>query len=231
MHAIVFDFDGTLVDTEPVHEQALAIACRPYGVAVAHGSTIGLADEDAFANAFADAGRALDTRLIPDLMRAKTAAYIDLVNSRHITIYHGAVELVRAAAARYRVGLCTAAVRAEVNAVIHRLGIADLLAAVVTADDVTAKKPNPEGYALTAARLGLDPARCVAIEDSPRGVCAAAEAGMIVAAVTHTTPRERLAQAHEIRDTIAHWRLDDLLALARKHNAPVRDAHEGVGHY
>lgn len=229
MHAIVFDFDGTLVDTEPVHERALAAACRPFGVPVAPGSTIGLADEDAFAGAFSAAGRTLDAKLIPELMRAKTAAYIALAKSQDITVYAGAVELVHAAAARGPVGICTAAVRVEVDAVIDRLGIAGAVRAVVTADDVTAKKPHPEGYALIAARLGLDPAWCIAIEDSPRGVRAAVDAGMFVVAVTHTTPRERLAHAHEVRETIAAIRAEDLITLSRKHNAPARGSRGGVG--
>lgn len=231
MHAIAFDFDGTLVDTEPVHEQALAAACRPFGVPVEHGSTIGLADEDVFAMAFAAAGRTLDPRMVPDLLRAKTIAYAELVGAREITVYPGAVDLLRAAAARGPVGICTAAVRGEVDAVLHRLGIADALTAIVTADDVTANKPHPDGYALVAARLGVDPSRCIAIEDSPRGVRAAVDAGMFVVAVTHTTPRERLAHAHEIRDAIADIRIEDLMRLCKKHNAPARESREGVGGY
>lgn len=228
MHAIVFDFDGTLVDTEPLHEIALAEACRPYGVPIAHGSTIGLADEDAFVGAFEAAGRAIETHLIPTLKRAKTAAYLELVRDRQITIYSGALELVRACAAICPVGVCTAAVRVEVDAVLTRLNIASTLSALVTADDVSAKKPNPEGYTLIAQRLGVAPSQCLAIEDSPRGVEAAHRAGMVVVAVAHTTQRDRLTRAHLVHDRIAELGAAGLLDLVKKHNAPARVAHGGI---
>ena len=229
MHAVIFDFDGTLVDTEPLHEVALAEACRPFGVPVAHGSTIGLADEDALIGAFAAVGRALDPDLIPRLKRDKTAAYIDLVRDREITIYEGALDLIRACAEVCPVGVCTAAVRVEVDAVITRLNIAGVLSALVTADDVSAKKPDPEGYTLIARRLGIPASRCIAIEDSPRGVEAAHGAGMAVVAVTHTTERSRLARAHRIHDRIGGLTPGGLLELVRAHNAPARGAHGGVG--
>jgi len=230
MHAIVFDFDGTLVDTEPLHEMALAEACRPHGVPVAHGSTIGLADEDALVNAFAAVGIQIDDTRVRELKRIKTGAYLRIVRDRPITVYPGAVELMRAAAAQeLPVGICTAAVRPEVEAVLNRLGIADILRAVVTASEVSAKKPHPEGYEVIARRLGIEPARCIAIEDSPRGVDAALGAGMIVAGVAHTTDAAHLSHAHTVRDTIGAYCVRDLVELARKHNAPARRAHGGVG--
>jgi len=228
MHAIVFDFDGTLVDTEPLHELALAAACRPHGVPVAHGSTIGLADEDALINAFAAAGKPITLDHLPALKRVKTDAYLDLVRTRQITVYDGALELLRAAAVLGPVGICTAAVREEVDAVLGRLGIADALGAVVTATDVAAKKPDPEGYTLIASRLRIPPERCVAIEDSPRGVESARRAGMVVVGVEHTTSREHLSEAHEIRAAIRDLRAPELIDLVRTKNAPARSAHGGV---
>jgi HAD superfamily hydrolase (TIGR01509 family) len=184
MKAIAFDFDGTLVDTEPIHEEALRVAAREYGADVLEGETIGLADEDALIRSLERAGIAHDESLIGEACRVKTEAYLDMIDGADITVYEGAVELVR-----------TAAVRAEVLPVLARLGIEELVGVVVCADEVEAKKPDPAGYLETVRRLGVEAAACVVIEDSVRGVAAAKGAGCPVVAVGHTTERTRLGGA------------------------------------
>ena len=196
VNAIIFDFDGTLVDTEPIHEEALSRAARRHGASVAPGSSIGLADEDALAGAFGASGVRFDDALIREACAEKTCAYLDLIGDAEITVYEGAVELVRAAAASGPTGICTAAMRAEVEPVLLQIGLGGVVPVVVCADDVEAKKPDPAGYLDAAARLGLDPGACVVVEDSERGVEAGVRAGAHVVAVGHTTDRARLRRAH-----------------------------------
>lgn len=214
MSAIIFDFDGTLVDTEPLHEEAVREALSPWGVGVEEGMTIGLADEDAIALAFARAGRSIDAGRVGDLCLKKTEIYELLLERATITVYPGAVELVRAAAGLCRVGICTAAVLREVTPVVRKLGLADVVGTIVTADEVERKKPHPDGYMLAAERLGVDASRCIAIEDSVRGVESAKAAGCFVVGVLHTTERERLLHADVLIERIGLLTAGDLLEMA-----------------
>lgn len=213
MKAIAFDFDGTLVDTEPIHEAALRVAAELHGATIHEGETIGHADEDALSRAFRRAGVPFDDAFLLAACREKTAAYLDLIADAEITVYDGALELVRAAAERVPLAICTAAVRPEVLPVLERLGIKDLIGVLVCADDVEAKKPHPAGYIETVRLLGVEPATCVVLEDSQRGVAAAKGAGCPVLALGHTTDRAHLGAADAFAERIADVNLDVLMRL------------------
>jgi beta-phosphoglucomutase-like phosphatase (HAD superfamily) len=94
--------------------------------------------------------------------------------------------------------VATSSTRADVDLVLSRLGLAGRFAAIVTIEDVRRGKPDPEIYEKAAARLGLAPAECGAIEDSTPGVASARSAGCYVAAVTTTHPASALRAAHEV---------------------------------
>jgi beta-phosphoglucomutase len=214
MSAIIFDFDGTLVDTEPIHERALIAVCQPRGARIREGESIGLSDEDAIARGFRNAGLRVEPDEIVELCREKVGAYLELIASMEVAVYEGALEALRTAGGLGPVALCTAAMRAEADAVLERLGVAGVFDAIVTADDVEAKKPDPAAYRLAMERLGVPAA--LAVEDSPRGVDSAVDAGCYVVAVEHTTPRDRLARADEVIARIADLSLDAGV-LARAH--------------
>ncbi len=216
MSAIIFDFDGTLVDTEPLHERAVREALVAHGVPVEEGMTIGLADEDAIGQAFARVGRRIDAGLLGELCLRKTEIYEVLMESATITVYPGAVELVRGGAEVCPVGICTAAVLREVRPVVRKLGLTDVVRTIVTADEVERKKPHPDGYRLAAERLGVDATRCIAIEDSVRGVESAKRAGCFVVGVLHTTDRERLGQADVLIERIGLLSAGELLEMAER---------------
>ena len=110
-----------------------------------------------------------------------------------------AADLVRACAAAGPVGLCSGALRSDIDPVLAALGIAACFAVRVTADDVEASKPDPASYRLCVARLaamfperGIAPARCVAIEDTTDGIASARGAGIPVLAVATNLPAAAL---------------------------------------
>lgn len=204
MAALILDFDGTLVDSEPLHGKALRAVLSPIGVPFDEALCVGLPDADVIRTAFAAANRELPVTLLEDLMRCKSEAAGMLWREGDGKAYPGAVELIHGAkGAGLRVGVCTAALRREAKPVLDRLGVLSALDAFTTADDVAHSKPDPECYRLTASRLGVDPSRCVALEDSVAGVASAAGAGCRVVGLLHTTPRERLKQAWKIVPRIA----------------------------
>jgi len=117
-------------------------------------------------------------------------AELELADVHDITILPGAVELLRALPAD-RVAIVTSATRALATARIMAAGL-PAPAAVVTFDDVTNGKPDPEPFLTGAARLGVDPSRCLVVEDAPAGIAAARAAGCATLAVTTTSTRAQL---------------------------------------
>jgi len=119
-------------------------------------------------------------------------------------------EAVRRAAGRSRLAVVSGAVRSEVDMVLRAAGL-DVFEVIVSAEDVTRGKPDPEGYLLALRRLRLQAADAVAIEDSPPGIAAAKAAGLTCVAVLGTAARERLGQADEIVPRLDARLVDRLL--------------------
>ena len=202
IHAVIFDFDGVIVDTEPLHERALRETVAPLGMGFDHAQYlsryVGFDDRDTFRAIARDHARALDDTAVAQLVESKYRLMESIIDAGEVLAFPGSLELINAAAEAVREGtlkgvaICSGATRREIERIITRLlGRAPAtpgspFQALVAADDVKVAKPNPEGYVLTARRLGVDPARCVALEDSPRGIAAARGAGMRVIGVGHT---------------------------------------------
>ncbi|MFM9959117.1 MAG: HAD family hydrolase [Phycisphaerales bacterium] len=204
--AVIFDFDGTLVDSEPLHGRALRSVFEPIGLEpfFDEAMCVGLPDADVMRAVFTRGGRTLGEAELAALLETKSAAARRLWESGEGRAYPGAIELLREVKRRgTKVAVCTAALRREAGPVLERLGVAPILDAFVTADDVTASKPNPACYRLACERLGLPPSACVAIEDSVAGVTSAATAGCRVVALGHTTARERLTRSSWFVDAIS----------------------------
>lgn len=185
--AVTFDMDGLLVDSEPLWFQAeSAVMARlgaDWGPADQHalvGGSLGSTVEYLLAKATEPADPAVVGRWLIETM-------VDLVRTRPLTVLPGTAELVgELQAAGLPHALVTSSVPAVVDAVLGRLDVR--FDVIVSAADVTHAKPDPEGYLLVAAKLGVDPRRCIALEDSPNGVAAAEAAGFLVVAVPSVVP-------------------------------------------
>jgi len=214
-HAIIFDFDGIIVDSEPAHARAIAAAVQTLGMTFAHEQEfhryIGRGDRECLAEVAAEQRRTLTPEQMEELVRVKAQAFTKAVAAGLVRPYPGSVELVLAAAERAPVAVCSGSVRAVVEPTLERLGLLGVLKTVVTVDDVTANKPDPAPYLLTAKRLGLDAGRCAAIEDSPTGIRAARGAGCRVHGVCHSFKRDRLNEAHHIHERIGELTVATLL--------------------
>lgn len=205
MDAALFDLDGTLVDSERVHRAAWLSFFDSRGWAVS---------EQTYAEHFlgrrgADTFRNLDGPWQghdPDALLAEVLTHLADVELEPEPV-RGAAELIRSVHAKeIPVGVVTSAVRSWVDSSLDVLGVADLVSTVVGAEDVRAGKPDPEGYLLVCRRLGVDPGRVCAFEDSTSGVAAAVAAGISpVIGVLTTTP------AASLRAAGAHHLIDDLV--------------------
>ncbi len=213
--AIVFDFDGVISDSEPVHERALRAAAEAVGMRFASADFsarfVGLGDVSAFKMIAEDHGRALDDDELAALCAHKLRAFVTEERKTPPRPVAGSIELIHASAARVPVGVCTGSRRAEVGPMLERFGVRGLLRAFVTADDVEHPKPDPAGYRLAAEKLGGG--RVVAIEDSPTGIAAAKGAGLRVLAVCQSYPADRLKDADRIVERITDLDVDMILRI------------------
>jgi len=217
MPGVVFDFDGVVCDSEPLHERALRAAAESDGMGFTTETFrehfIGMGEVGCFRALAELHGRVLSGPEIAELSRRKVEAFGAVIDAEPPVPNRGACELIRAAAEAGAVALCSGSRRGEVVPILERLGVLGLFGAVVTADDVDEPKPDPAGYRLACARIGIAPGEAVALEDSPPGLIAARAAGLATAAVCHSYPRDRLDADH-IVERIDQLSIEVLLALA-----------------
>lgn len=207
LSAVIFDFDGIIVDSEPMHFRAFNEVLEPIGLKIsweAYCDTyIGFDDRDAFRAVFAENGKKADPEEIKRLIEQKAEVFQRCVQQGDATPLPGAVELIKSLPPRLRVALCSGALRQDILPIITTLGIADAFTVIVTAEDTPRSKPDPAPYRLTAEKLGIDnPASIVAIEDTPAGILSAKGAGLKVLAVTNSYDRDYLMEADSITDSL-----------------------------
>ena len=218
VRAVLFDFNGVLLDDERFHWLAFRKVLRPLGV------TLSRARYDIRYLAFDDRSALMamlrDARLrdapFERLLQRKRRTYARL--ARRVRIDPRAARLVSAVARRVPIAVVSGAARSEVRHALGRVGLTRLFGAIVTAEDVKRPKPWPDGYRLALRRLGLRGGRgCVAIEDSPGGVRAARTAGLGVVAVatSFSSGVLRRAGAARVVAVLQVLRLEQLLCGER----------------
>lgn len=199
---VVFDLDGVLVDSEALHVEAWRVLFARRGIALSdeeYAQGVGMADVDWLVWLFARRGLPGDTA---PWREEKRGIFQDIL-AANVRPFPGVVELVRRLRPRFRLGVASNSWRQNIETVLAALKVADCFDALVGAEDVTHHKPHPEAYQRIAARLGLPPAACVVIEDSPLGIQAAKAAGMRCIGITNSLPAERLTEADQIVTTLA----------------------------
>jgi HAD superfamily hydrolase (TIGR01509 family) len=205
VRAIVFDFDGVIANSEPLHFRAFRDVLALEGVTLTEAEYyeryLGFNDERAFEAIAADRGRpAWDGHAIADLTRRKAVITAELERGQSI-LFPGAREAIQRLAAMCPLAIASGALGSEISRTLTREGLAGHFAAIVSADDAVASKPAPDAYlrAVDLLRAGLPTqgdrltaADCVAVEDSPWGLDSARAAGLRTVGVTHTYPAEAL---------------------------------------
>lgn len=198
--ALIFDLDGVIVDSEPLHllatQRALRLIGRDLSEEEYYRRYVALTDRELFETLL---GRE-DPQVKP-LVVEKQRRYRELAASE-VKAYPGTVAFIKRAREFLPLALATGATREEAEEALKRLDIREAFRIVVSAEDYERGKPDPAPYLLAAYLLGVPPARCVVIEDSKEGVKAAKAAGMVCLALTHTHAREELTPADLVLDSL-----------------------------
>ena len=224
LEALIFDFDGVVIDSEPIHLDCFRrVLGRHFGVQITdreyYEQYVAYADAECFERMAEEHGIALPAGQVPRLV-AEKSALVQQVLRQSARALPGVVELMGAAAAAgVPLAVCSSAARPEIEIPLRALKLHDRVQVIVSAEDVPRGKPDPACYALTRRRLAeragreLPPRGCVAIEDSPGGIAAARGAGLTVVAVTNTLPADQLGAAHRVVDSLTRIDLAALAAL------------------
>jgi len=198
--ATLFDFDGVLVDSEPVHLAALNDVLGPHGIAIGDqeyaAKLLSLDDAAVFRTVLSRAGRTLREEDVRALVEAKSTRFLTRFGDS-FRAFPGASELLGRRAARGPVGIVSGSLEREITFALDRMGVRGAVAFIVSAERPVASKPDPAPFRLALEELRrLAPAApAVAIEDSLGGVASAKGAGLRCATVTHTYGRDELTRA------------------------------------
>ena len=205
LRAVVFDFDGVLADSEPLHFRAYRDVLGEEGITLAeadyYAKYLGYDDVGAFAAMAADRGLDWSAERIDELVERKARGMEALAHDDSV-LFPGAADAVRRLAARCPIAIVSGALRREIERILDHADLTRYFAVIVSAEDAPASKPAPDPYLraiqLLSAGFAVSPAECVAIEDSRWGLESAVAAGFRTVAVTHTYPAPDLAVADAI---------------------------------
>ncbi len=212
LRAIIFDFDGTIADSEPLHLAA-------FQAALAEELDLDLTEEEyaerylafddrlLFANLLKDRGVAIPPERFDRLVERKEERYREIALAPRIL--PGAAEMIRAASTRWPLAIASGALGREVRPVLESADLLACFPVIVTAEMVSRGKPDPESFLTALARINENGAgepipadSCLVVEDSVAGVRSGAAAGMRTLAVTTSYPAEKLGAADRVADSL-----------------------------
>jgi HAD superfamily hydrolase (TIGR01509 family) len=224
LRALIFDFDGIIVDSEPLILKLTQEMAAREGWTVTveeyYRDYLALDDRGIVEQLYLSHGRPLDSAKQEELVTWKAKAYEKMIRDG-LPALPGAVEFVRRVAAKFPLAIASGSLRSEVSYLLTKLSLRENFQALATAEDFEQSKPHPEVYLKALAGLqkmvefrasALHPSQCLAIEDAPAGVDAAHAAGMKCLALTHSRPAHELRNADWVCSEFAEI---DLIAISR----------------
>ena len=195
--AVIFDMDGVIVNSEPLHERAFYALMDQLGYGHNHGirvaDFIGRSDTELWLEFIA---KHRPAQPIKELLALKRKLVIGLLRDEEI--FAGLPELIENVARRYRIALASGSERPFIDAVLALKDLRHFFPVIADAGEVAKGKPAPDIFLLAARRLGVEPEECWVIEDSKPGITAGLAAGMRVIAVTNTHPAAELHHATHV---------------------------------
>lgn len=223
LRAIIFDFDGVIVDTERFHFQALQRVLDEEHIPLTWEqyveSYLAMDDKNCFHTVLARHGRDVTPEMLKELTERKmTYFFSDAADS--VSLFPGVENFIRQVAQKNPLAIASGALREEIEFILAKVGLREYFRVVVAAEDVKRGKPDPEAYMTALDRLNrlgsgtpVTPSECLVIEDSRHGVAAATAAGMRCLAVANSYTPEELAGAHLVVKSLEELDLAQIEAL------------------
>ncbi len=220
IQAIIFDFDGVITDSEPVHLRMFQKVLADMGISLNEKEYyeiyLGMDDKGCFTTVLQPHGIKTSPDLIQSLIQKKTKYLMEYIKD-HLFIYPGVVDFIEASRKRFSLAIASGALRHEIEFVLNHAGIRSAFDVIVSAEEVREGKPSPECFNTALERLNktgpqqMKANECLVIEDSIAGIEAARAAGMKCIAVTNTYGRERLTMADRVVKSLEEIDIGNLL--------------------
>ncbi|MDA1185755.1 MAG: HAD family phosphatase [Acidobacteria bacterium] len=233
LQSIIFDFDGVIADSEPLHFRAFQHTLAQEGIelrsAEYYARYLGYDDVGLFQALATDRGLPMDASRMSALLAAKGQRLQEMLERGHV-LFPGAADFVRSAAAEVPIAIASGALRREIVEITNAAGIGNLFAVIVAAGDTPESKPSPAPYLLAFEQLQLhtgndmDPRRTVAIEDSQWGLESARGAGLRCVGVTNSYDSSRLPGAELVATGLDALTLPALHHLCATDPQPIAGA-------
>jgi len=226
LKAIVFDFDGVIANSEPLHFQAFRDVLAGEGITLTeadyYARLLGFDDVGVF-TAVGDEHRAGWTAARVRELATRKAAQLEAIEQGASVLFPGAADAIKRAAAAVPLAIASGAIGAEIRRVLHRERLMEYFTVIVAAEDTPSSKPAPDPYLHAVARLahidgrdGVAAGECVAIEDSRWGLESARAAGLKTVGVAQTYPAAELSAADLVIPTLDALDIEHLVKLCSK---------------
>ncbi|HVT87553.1 MAG TPA: HAD family phosphatase [Tepidisphaeraceae bacterium] len=211
--AVIFDFDGVIVNSEPLHFQAFQEVAADEKIELTeneyYSELIGFDDKGAWKFLFAKHKRELDPKTFLRVMTRKSEVMRDLIARRQYKALPGAEECIRGLWRKYPLAICSGALREEIETMLEGVSLRDCFGVIVAAEDVTVGKPDPSGYLMATRLLSekikqiLTPADCLIVEDAPKVASSVKKVGFPVLALTSSHSADKFTDADWIVDSLS----------------------------
>ena len=219
IQAIFFDFNGVIIDDEPLQMSAYRDVLREQGIELTESDyygALGMDDVTFVRAAFERAQKPLSEEVLRTMLDAKTVIHRKLIENE-LPLFPGIVTFLKSAARHYSLGVVSMALQADIQYVLERARLLSLFSVIVSAEDVTVCKPAPDCYRRALEKLNekrrtqtLPASECLVIEDSPPGIESGRGAGMRTLGITNTVSADQLraAGAEIATASLADWTVD-----------------------
>jgi HAD superfamily hydrolase (TIGR01509 family) len=219
LKAVLFDFNGVIINDEPIHQELIneiliGENLLPLGSEFAE-LCLGRSDRVCLRNVLTRRNRQVTEEYLTKLINKKASLYRERLGKlEKLPIYEEIYSFLKRVKARdLQIGLVTGAIRSEVESILQQAALGDYFSVIVTGDEISTSKPQPDGYLLAVERfnrwnfnLQLQPWECLVIEDTFAGCEAAKRAGMQVVGIAHTYP-------FHFMQRVSNWAIDNFSQL------------------
>ncbi len=216
LKAVLFDFNGVIINDEPIHKQLIAEILLTENLVLKKGeyeqTCLGKSERDCFRDLIGSRGRVVNDDYLLQILQRKLKRYIEEMEKlEKLPLFAGIDDLIFQIRSRnLKLGIVSEALRSEVDFVLNRTNLGEHFQVIVSGEEITTTKPEPDAYMLAVQRLNekfpdlnLLPRDCLVIEDTLVGIKAAKRARMQVVGVAHTYPFHMLQRQ-------ANWTIDFL---------------------